>query len=130
MNAAGIAALKAALLALRKETLEAGPAKIEPNRKDAATVGVSDEDEQALSEMLQTLASQRNRKQAELVAQIDRALRKIAESPDEVGLCEECEEEIAGKRLELMPYATLCAECQAKKDPRRGGTRRSLTEFK
>ena len=123
------ARLKKLLTELRAQTLAEGPAKIEPNRKDASSVGVADEDEQALSEMLQTLASQRNKKQAEIVKQIDRALRRLESDPDMVGLCEECEEQIPDKRLELMPYVTLCAECQAKRDPQRGKTRRGLTDF-
>jgi DnaK suppressor protein len=130
MNESKRQALKARLLQLRAETRSAGPAKIEPNRRDPTTVGTADEDEQALSEMLQTLASQRNRKQAELIALVDRALAKMASSPDEVGLCEECDEEIAQPRLELMPYTTLCAECQAAKDPRRGQGRKSITDYK
>jgi DnaK suppressor protein len=124
------ARLKKLLVELRAQTLAEGPAKIEPNRKDASSVGVADEDEQALSEMMQTLASQRNKKQAEIVQQIDRALRRLAEDPDLFGLCEECEEEIPDKRLELMPYASLCAECQAKKDPKRGQSRKGLTDYK
>ena len=126
MNAA---TLKKLLVELREKTLAEGPAKIEPNRKDPTTVGVADEDEQALSEMLQTLASQRNKKQAEIVKQIDRALARLKSDPDLVGLCEDCEEEIPDKRLRLMPYATLCADCQAKRDPKRGQTRRSLTDL-
>jgi DnaK suppressor protein len=118
------------LEALRAEALAEEPAKIEPNRKDPTTVGVADEDEQALSEMMQTLASQRNKKQAERVAQIDRALRRLRNEPDEFGLCEDCEEEIGDKRLGLMPFATLCLECQAKRDPKRGQSRKSLTDFK
>jgi DnaK suppressor protein len=121
---------EAKLTALRDEALSEEPAKIEPNRKDASSVGVADEDEQALSEMMQTLASQRNKKQAERVAQIDRALRRLRDQPDEFGLCEECEEEIGDKRLGLMPFATLCLECQAKRDPKRGQSRKSLTDFK
>jgi DnaK suppressor protein len=124
------AAHKKLLLELRDKTLADGPARIEPNRKDPTTVGVADEDEQALSEMLQTLASQRNKKQAEILKQIDRALAKLAKDPDMVGLCEDCEDEIPDKRLRLMPYATLCAECQAKQDPKRGQSRRGLTDFK
>ncbi len=93
-------------------------------------MGVADEDEQALSEMLQTLASQRNRKQAEVLALVDRALARMSSAPDDVGLCEECDEEIAAPRLSLMPYATLCAECQAAKDPKRGASRKSLTDYK
>lgn len=34
---------------LRAEILRAGPARIEPNRRDAATTGVADEDAQARS---------------------------------------------------------------------------------
>lgn len=130
MTGQKLATHKAALLKLRAEVVSEGPAKIEPNRKDAATVGVADEDEQALSEMLQTLASQRNRQQGEQLLQIDRALAKIEKAPDDVGLCEECEEEIDDRRLSLLPYATLCAECQETKDPRRGQSRRGLTDYR
>lgn len=115
---------------MRAEILSAGPQKIEPNRQDSATVGVPDEDAQALSEMLQTLASQQNRKQAESVRQIDRALRRIESDPDEFGVCEECGDDISEKRLQLQPYVTLCIECQAQHDPKRGEGRRHLTDYK
>ncbi len=115
---------------MRVQAAEAPPVKIEPNRSDPATVGVADEDAQALSEMLQTLASQRNRKHAELLGHIDRALRAMEEAPEMVGLCVECEEEIPDKRLALMPYARLCAACQGKREPKRGETRRRLTDLK
>lgn len=115
---------------LRAEVEKVGPARIEPNRQDPATTGVSDEDAQALSEMLQVLASKRNEGQAALVRKIDHALTKLVDAPEDFGLCEECEEEIAPKRLALVPYATLCVDCQAKRDPKLGGTRRKLTEFK
>lgn len=114
----------------RERLLAAGPAKIEPNRKDAATVGVADEDEQALSEMLQTLASSRNRDLSRELGLIDRALRKLREEPDEFGLCEDCGDEIPKKRLEVMPWASLCAECQASADPKRGQARKKLTDFR
>jgi DnaK suppressor protein len=115
---------------LRAEVQKVGPARIEPNRKDPAATGVSDEDAQALSEMLQVLASKRNEGQAALLRQIDHALTKIVDAPEDFGLCEECEEEIAPKRLSLVPYATLCVDCQAKRDPKLGGTRRKLTDYK
>lgn len=129
MNPTKRAALRRALEQLRAELVATGPAKIEPNRKDAATTGVSDEDAQALSEMLQVLASQRNRGQAELVARVDRALSKLANAPDDFGLCEDCEEEIDPRRLAAMPYATRCPACQAKIEPRLGGTRKKITDY-
>jgi len=122
--------LRAALQQLRAQLLATDPAKIEPNRQDPATAGVADEDAQALSEMLQVLASQRNKGQAELLARLDRALRKADETPDDLGLCEECEEPIPPKRLALMPYAELCAGCQTAREPKRAATRRNLTDYR
>jgi DnaK suppressor protein len=118
-----------ALVKLRAQVLSAGPSKIEPNRTDPVSSGVADEDAQALSEMLQVLASQRNRGQAELLGRIDRALRKLDDAPEDYGLCEECEEPIAARRLALMPHARLCPACQAKREPARGGTRKKVTDF-
>ncbi len=115
---------------LRAAILDEGPARIEPNRRDPATTGVADEDAQALSEMLQVLASKRNEGRAALVRQIDRALAKLVDAPEDFGLCEACEEEIAPRRLALVPYATLCVECQAKRDLKLGGSRKKLTDFR
>jgi DnaK suppressor protein len=91
---------------------------------------VADEDAQALSEMLQVLASQRNRGQAEQLGRVEAALRQLAESPDDFGLCQECEEPIAAKRLALMPWAVLCPACQARREPRLGAGRRKLTDYR
>ena len=114
----------------RDKLLADGPAKIEPNRKDPTTVGVADEDEQALSEMLQTLASARNRDTARELAEIDRALRKLRDEPDEFGLCEDCGDEIPDKRLQLLPSARYCAECQSRLDPKRNVARKKLTDYR
>ena len=114
----------------RAELLAAGPERIEPNRKDTATSGVADDDEQALSEMMQTLASTRNRGSAATIALIDKAMRKLRDAPDELGVCEDCGDDIAAKRLEVMPWASLCTECQANNDPKRNVGRKSLTDYK
>jgi len=121
---------RAALQRLRSEVLAAGPARIEPNRTDPATTGVADEDAQALSEMLQVLASQRNRGQTDLLARVDKALRTLASAPEDYGLCQACEEPIAEKRLQLMPWATHCAACQARTEPRLGGSRKKITDYR
>jgi RNA polymerase-binding transcription factor len=115
---------------LLAKVLEAGPAPIEPNRRDPAATGVADEDEQALSEMMQVLASKRNEGQAALARQIRHALGKLIDAPEDFGLCESCEEEIDSKRLAHVPYATLCVACQAKRDPKLGGSRKKLTDFR
>jgi RNA polymerase-binding transcription factor len=119
------------LLHARRDKLVAeGPQKIEPNRKDPSAVGVADEDEQALSEMLQTLASTRNQGSAKELGEIDRALRKLRDEPDEFGVCEDCGDDIPEKRLTLMPFARFCAECQAAADPKRNVARKSVTDYK
>ncbi len=129
MNAKERARHRLALERLREQVVRTGPARIEPNRRDPSTAGVADEDAQALSEMLQVLASQRNKGQGELLGRIDRALRKLASAPDDFGLCESCEEEIAAKRLAIMPYASRCSGCQARSEPRHGTGRKSLTDY-
>jgi DnaK suppressor protein len=124
------AALRKLLQQEQREVQGTGPVKLEPNRKDPGDTGVSDEDAQALSEMLQAIGSQRNKGQSEKLARIARAIRKIDEEPSEYGLCEECGEEIALKRLEAVPEAILCTECQGARDPRRGTTRKKLTDYR
>lgn len=119
---------KARLEAMRDEALGRGRAPIEPNRPDHAST--TDEDAQALSEMHQVLASKRNQGQAEQVREIARALDRLARDPDLFGLCEDCEEPIPPARLEAIPWASRCAPCQQRFDPRRNATRKSLTDFR
>ncbi len=121
--------LRAALQKLRAQALLTGPAPIKPNTRDETQVGTVDEDAQALGEMLQVLSSQRNKGQKELLARIDAALRRVNDDPDDFGRCQDCEEAIPVKRLELMPYATLCAACQTKRDPQRGAARKKITDY-
>jgi DnaK suppressor protein len=123
------AAIGRRLIALREELLGRGPAKIEPIRREQAPTGVADEDAQALSEMHHVLASQRNGGHAEMLARITRATDRLASDPESFGLCDDCEEEIPVGRLEAMPYATLCAACQAKHDPPRNVRRRSAVDL-
>ena len=128
MNLEQRTAIGRRLIALREELLGRGPSRIEPNRRDDATSGVADEDAQALSEMHQVLASQRNAGQADVLARIANATDRLTSDPESFGLCEDCEEEIPFARLEALPYATLCAACQAKHDPPRHLRRRSASD--
>ena len=113
----------------RAELVSTGPHKIEPNRKDPSTSGVADDDEQALSEMLQTLASTQNRGDARVLSAIDHALAKLRDAPEDFGVCEDCGEDIPERRLEVMPWAAFCTECQAKLDPRRNIARKKITDY-
>ena len=117
------------LLELKAEILAGGDIDIEPGRDGTAVGG--DEDAQPLAEMSQTIASSRNRNRSAVLARVVAALARLDGEPDAFGLCVECEEPIAVKRLDLMPYVELCVECQHAKDgaPRAGG-RRHLRDFR
>jgi DnaK suppressor protein len=118
------------LLDLKQEILAEGDIEIEPGRQDATAVG-SDEDAQPLAEMSQAIASSRNRNRSGILGRVVAALARLDADPEMFGLCTECEEPIAPKRLELMPYAELCTECQQSADgPRQTGGRRHLRDFR
>ena len=41
--------------------------------------------------------------------QVEAALKKVGDG--EYGICEQCEQEILGTRLEIMPYTEFCIQC-------------------
>src|SRR5512140_2794073 len=117
------------LLAMRAEILSQGDVAIEPSRTDATAVG-GDQDEQALNEMNQVIASRRNRLRTGDLGRIQAALKRLDDHPEEFGLCSECGEPI-GRRLELLPFVELCVECQQARDGTpKGGPRRHLRDFR
>jgi DnaK suppressor protein len=118
------------LLALRAEILAEGDIEAEAARDDPSAVG-NDEDTQPLAEMSQSIASSRNRNRTDVLARVTAALKRLDEAPESFGLCTECDEPIAAKRLEVMPYVELCVDCQQAHDgPRSKGGRRHLRDFK
>jgi DnaK suppressor protein len=120
---------KQRLLALHAELTGKTPAKIEPNRTDESRVG-GDEDEQPLNEMMQAIASNRNRNLDGVLQRVVKALGKLRDEPDSFGECEECGDEILPGRMEAMPYVEFCVNCQGQKDAPKGGpTRRKLTDY-
>ncbi|HAK87922.1 MAG TPA: hypothetical protein DHV16_07250 [Nitrospiraceae bacterium] len=50
----------------------------------------------------------------ETLIKIDAALRKLAEGT--YGACEECGDDISEQRLNIMPFAIYCRDCQEKKE--------------
>lgn len=130
MDARTRSKLRERLEALRDELVAKGRHEIPPARTDV--VAQPDEDEAPLTEMSQSIASNRNRERARRLTQIREALELIAEDPEFFGLCEDCEEPIGERRLELMPWVTLCVACQDKRerDDRLPGSRRKLTDYR
>jgi len=130
MDAAARERYRKRLSELKAEMLSEGDIEIEPGRQDPTTITV-DDDAQPLVEMSQAIASSRNRNRAQVLARVIAALGRLTDSDDAFGLCVECEEPIAAKRLDLMPYVELCVECQQAKDgPKGPTTRRHLRDFK
>jgi DnaK suppressor protein len=46
--------------------------------------------------------------------QVDEALARL--TTDDYGVCEDCGAEIAEERLEILPFATRCVECERKRE--------------
>jgi DnaK suppressor protein len=56
-----------------------------------------------------------------VLEQIDRALERLEMGM--FGVCAKCGEDIPAARLEALPYAELCVECQAKTERKRFNVR-------
>lgn len=90
------------------ETLEnlSGPYQhMNPDRDDLAQDYITLEKNEALKAL-----------ELEQLEQIENALKRLDE--DSYGLCVECGDTIPLERLEILPYATLCVQCQAKNERR------------
>ena len=61
----------------------------------------------------QAMSQERERRRALQLQRIAAALKRIAQ--DEYGYCTECGDDIAVKRLEFDPAATLCFNCADEK---------------
>jgi DnaK suppressor protein len=69
-----------------------------------------DEVDQASSEYMQAFSFRLRGREKFLMDKIELALKKIDEGT--YGICEECEEPIAIKRLQARPEAPLCIQCK------------------
>lgn len=128
MQPEDLAAFRARLLALKAALEDEGPIKLDPNRTD--DIGKRDDDHQPLNEMLQSIASSRNRNRSEELRRVKAALERIDRDPEDYGLCQACEEPIRRRRLELMPAVELCVKCQsASEEGPVGGGRKHLTDY-
>jgi RNA polymerase-binding transcription factor DksA len=47
---------------------------------------------------------------------VNQALRRLYQSPEKFGRCEQCGEEIGFDRLDALPHARLCIQCKAKEE--------------
>ena len=98
------------LLTERKQSLIA---TLDTESNATATVELDQSKVGRLSRMdalqAQAISKETQRRHKLEITRIDAALKRIEE--DEYGYCLECGEEIAEKRLEIDPSATLCIQC-------------------
>ena len=62
----------------------------------------------------QAMAQANDRQRSAEINRIDAAIRRL--QTGDYGYCLECDEEIAPKRLEIDPAATLCIRCAGRKE--------------
>ena len=119
------------LHALKADLLTEGDNVIAPASDDVTGISRPDEDAQPLAEMNQAIASSRNRARTDVLQRVVAALDRLEKDPDSFGFCVECGDEIAARRLALMPYVELCVECQQARDRPSGPSgRRHLRDFR
>lgn len=120
--------IEARLVEMREEIRRAGDLEI---AAALDTARKPDDDAAPLEEMSKVIASNRNRARTEELHEIESALERLAEEPDDFGICEKCEEPIPAKRLELRPWVRMCIACQdADERERIPGVRKHLTDYR
>ncbi|MFO0606884.1 MAG: TraR/DksA C4-type zinc finger protein [Polyangiales bacterium] len=104
-----------------RELLEAKRAQILENAQntlaDEMTLDADDlpdEMDLASSEYLQSFTFRLRGREKFLLEKVEHALEKIEDGS--FGLCEECGEEIAIKRLEARPETNLCIRCKEEQE--------------
>ncbi len=122
---------KALLLRRQTELRTEGDVELVPENEGGDTARRVDEDAAPLAEMNQVIASKRNAERARQLVAIGEALELITDDPEDYGVCEDCSDPIKRRRLELMPWSTLCIRCQEQHEIRDGlgGRRKHITDY-
>lgn len=105
--------LKQRLVAKRKELIsEVRGSNV--NSLETGSGGIQDIADQAASAYTKEFLLSIGDAERRMLKQVDEALNKIQR--DTYGLCEVCGEMISEKRLEALPFATLCITCQEEEE--------------
>jgi len=73
--------------------------------------GVKDSSDLSMMDVNKELALRLGERESQMVADIDQALLRIKEGS--YGICARCGKQIDERRLEALPIARYCADCQA-----------------
>ena len=71
---------------------------------------VRDAEEQSVDDFVTEVDMALMQMKSETLARIDQAISRLEHGT--YGLCEECDQEISAARLEALPFAPLCRDCQ------------------
>ncbi len=116
MNKEFIENQKKILMDEKKEILDSLAGQSEELRKLVENVESGDDADKASDTIDRTLLNSLSDASQRRLVMINNALDRI--SQDRYGLCLLCGKEIPEARLEAIPYAALCVECQAKEEKR------------
>jgi DnaK suppressor protein len=117
-----ISNIKEQLLKRRREILEQREKNIDSwNKLHEPEVEL---EEQAAKENISRTHEQLERQEKEEIEQIDAALGKLETSG--FGICESCGEKISDRRLEALPWTSLCIDCA---EEQQSGIVRAIPDF-
>jgi len=116
MQAKEIAKMKKRLLAEKQRLLNTA-AESRKKEFSIATDDLADEADLTSVERSQGIVFTLREKEQKTLAEIDEALQRMDEGT--YGLCEECEDDIGAKRLEIYPTARLCITHQEEEEKKK-----------
>lgn len=107
---------KHSLTEFRKQLLTLQKTLLDDNEKGKAATQIVELDQSSVGRLSrmdamqgQAMAQENERRRNRKLKRIDAALEQIAKN--DYGICIDCDEEIALKRLEFDPTTTLCIKC-------------------
>jgi DnaK suppressor protein len=116
MNPKDLNKLKKKLLTERERLLNTA-ATSRKNEFSIATDDLADEADLTSVELSQGVVFTLREKEQRILADIDEALQRMEDGT--YGLCEECDEEIGAKRLEIFPTARFCITHQEEEEKKK-----------
>jgi DnaK suppressor protein len=80
----------------------------------AEVVEVRDPEERSVADFVQEVDFALMEMKSATLAKIDEALQRLSQG--RYGVCAECDQEISEARLQAVPFASLCRDCQAEQE--------------
>lgn len=99
---------------MRREILADIQARITQKRDDIGPKDIGDAYDTASEGREQEFGYLMNTRDKQKILRIEEALRRL--NAGDYGVCEECGESIAVKRLIAMPFSLLCVRCQQQEE--------------